>query len=471
MNVASETGDGVGGERSRDDSVVLVEPGQMPAFNKRLAALNTKARVFGLEPITVVSTEEVLYERRYENVGDDKQVAYLVSVHPSEFVEHPVRINRIRIQYPQIRLGNWRVVGKVEAIEHGNLTFSVSEKPEDVAAISRFAEHPIECEHCNTKRRRVDGFVLHDIETGGYKQVGSNCLEDFTGIDPAAALFIAKMYSLVKFAEDDFGEYGASGRANAVNTLSFLADVSFLCDHGGFVSSTKGKEMCVEATYSTASYMASFLQKEEAKDIRAKYAAERDSHLAKAAAVRKWVGEKPVEGDFDRNVKLLLQSDAISLDRKHLAFAAATVAMHNRHLGLVAQRAVPSQHIGEAGQKLTSQLTIDRVIDSPNPFARGLTFLVLMRDQNGNRVKWKTSSPAPEIAEGQGRTMEASFKVKEHSEYKGTAQTAVTHLKVVRWLDHDQTPNLDAANSASGSPAGAENEASQRAEDDASPSP
>jgi len=427
----------------RDDSIILVAPSEMAAFAKRLAVLNTKARVFGLEPITVVSTEEVLYQRRFENVSDDRQLAYLVPLRPGEFCASPIRINRIRIEYPQVRLGNWHVVGKLEAIDEGNLTFSVSREPADVAAITRFAEHPIECEHCKTKRRRVDGYVLRDAEAGSYKQVGSNCLEDFTGIDPAAALFLAKMSHVIRLAEDDLAEFGASGRSNAVSTQSYLADVSFLCDHGGFISSAKAKESQLVATYWEA---ATDFLKDAPSEIREKYHAEREKHLAKADAVRQWVAEKPGEGDFDRNVKLLLKADAISLDRKHLAFAAATVVMHNRYLGLMAQHATPSQHVGEPGQKLTAELTIDRIIDSPNPFGRGTNFLVLMRDMSGNRLKWKTSSPGQDVVKGQGRTMEASFKIKEHSDYKGVPQTGVTHLKVARWLgaDADTQPSPDA---------------------------
>jgi hypothetical protein len=431
---AEMTKEAVSGKR--EDSIVLVPVEMMPSFQKRLESLNKKAKGFGLEPIKVVSVEQAVYERKHELVGRDfdKMVNYLVPVRPGDDVEAPVLINRVRIDYPEIRLGNWRVVGKLEAIEGGNLAFCVTGDPEDAAKVTSLAECPIECEHCKTKRQRNDGYILRDQETGDYKEVGSNCLEDFTGIDPAAALFLARMYDVVRLSGEDFDEYASSGRCNALPTRAFLAHVSFCADLGGFVSTAVARDNpYLTPTYQTASQLPRAL--DESEELRDKYYSQRERHYAKADAIREWVANKPVESDFDRNVKLLLQLDVISIDRKHLALAAATLPMYNRYLGLQAEKRRPSEHIGQSGEKLTSTLTISRVIDIPNMYSSAPAVLVLMQDQKGNKLKWKTTSAPREVMDGEGRVMEASFKVKGHEDYKGVAQTSVTHLKVVRWLE------------------------------------
>ncbi len=248
------TGNTEGAERIRDDSIVLVEPGQMTAFRKRLDALNKKAIAFGLEPIRIISTEEVIYQRRYEQTGRDYDttVVSLVPVRKGAVINAPVLLNRVHIEYPEVKLGNWRVIGKLEAIEDGNLTFSISRDPANVAVLIDRADHPIECEHCKTKRIRNDGFVLRDNESGNYKQVGSNCLEDFTGINPAAALFMARMYDVVRLADSDLDEYASSGRVNAVDTRLYLADVSFLTNQGGFISAAKAQDTGLPPTYNKA---------------------------------------------------------------------------------------------------------------------------------------------------------------------------------------------------------------------------
>jgi hypothetical protein len=441
--------------KRRNDSVVLVEPGQMAGLQKRLDSLNKKAVAFGLEPIRIVSADEVLYQRKTEYIGRDmdRQASYLVPAPAGAVVEAPVLLNRLEIEYPEIKLGHWRVVGKLEAIDGGNLTFSVSRDAADVGALVERAEHPIECEHCKTKRSRNDGYLLRDAESGAYKQVGSNCLEDFTGINPATALFLARMYEVVKLADDDLGDYAASGGWNALSTHAYLADVSMLIEHDRFVSASMARDIQgLRATYDLATEIG-----RSGRNIDrvlhnlgvqpGTYWSERERHLAKAKAVCDWVAAKPEESDFDRNVKLLLRGEAILIDRKRLAFAAAAVSRYNRSLLAEIEQRKPSEHIGAPGQKMAAALTVERVIQLANPFNDGPLDLVLLRDAEGNKLKWKTASCPREIYDGGvGRQMEATFKVKEHGDYKGTHQTSVTHLKVTRWLDLDNAaePEADA---------------------------
>jgi len=418
----------------RNDSIVLIEPGQMAAFQKRLNSLNKKAVAFGLDPIKVIDAQDVLYKRKFEYVGSDmeRQLSYLAPVRKGELPQHPVMLKRIEIEYPEVKLGNWRVIGKLEAIQGGNLMFAVSRSDADVQALATRADRPIECEHCKTNRVRKDGYLLRDRESGDYKQVGSNCLEDFTGIDPAAALFLARMSDVVRIAGDELEEFGRSGRNNAVNTLLYLAAVSFVSENTGFVSSAKARDTGLNATYSEAMSLPDELEKDMA--LQAQYHAQFERHLATAEAVREWVAVKQEESSFDRNVKLLLKADAIELDRKHLAFVAAAVPMYNRTLAAATEAHKPSAHIGAPGQKMAAILTVDRVVQIEGYY--GPSDLVLMHDQDGNRLKWKTSACPQEIRNGgAGRSMEAAFKVKEHDDYKGVAQTAITHLKVTRWLE------------------------------------
>lgn len=443
MNSAPDKATG----NKRDDSIVFVEPGQMAAFQKRLDGLNKKAVAFGLDPIKIIDTKDVIYERKFEYVGRDMdmQLSYLVPVQDGARAEHPVLLKRIEIEYPEVKLGNWRVIGKLEAMEGGNLTFAVSSDADDIATLSARADRPIECDHCNTNRQRKDGYLLRNNESGDYKQVGSNCIEDFTGHDPAKALFLARMSDVVQLAEGELEEFGRSSRANAVSTRDYLANVSFITENSGFMSSAKARDLGVPATYDEALALPSAIQQN--RKLREKYVEQIERHLAHADAVRDWISTKPEESTFDRNVKLLLQADAIALDRKHLAFAAAAVPMYNRSLSAEAEARKPSEHIGTPGQKIAgSKLTVDRVVSIDGYF--GTSDLVLMHDEAGNRLKWKTSACPDEIRKGAGRTMEASFKIKEHDDYKGTAQTAITHLKVTRWLDLEQSASADVVDPA-----------------------
>ncbi len=426
------------------ESCVLIENGSMAAFLKKLDALSKKAVKFGLEPITILSQREVLYQYEFEAVGrdGDRIARSLVPVYGTGFVEHPVVLNRIELKFPEVRLGNWRVVGKIESFEGSNLVFTVTEHEDDRSTVRAYADHPITCEHCNKKRVRNDGFVLRDVEAGGFKQVGSGCLEDFTGIDPGAALFLTKMYSVIKVIEGDLDGYAGGGHSNAIAPESYLAYVSYLADHGGFVSAAKARDGGYTATYADARMLPTTMQHDE--KVARQFAEEADKHYERASKVRAWIAEKTAEGDFDRNLKILLAPDVryLKAEPKHLAFVAAAVPMYLRtHELAERQKRSPSAHVGVPGAKLNSPLTVRRVIEIANNYGPGPMYLVLMTDGAGNSLKWKSGAVPDDIRKGEGRTFEAAFKVKEHGTYQGQSQTTVTHLKLQRWLDVEEAPD------------------------------
>jgi hypothetical protein len=416
-------------EIKENESIVLIEPDQMDQFNKRLEALNKKAAAFGLTPIVVLERKEKLYERHFETIADgEKQISWLAPAPEHRTPEHPVRLIRLQLQYPIIKLGQWQVIGKIEAMDAGNLSFSVSQAPEDVASMARYAQAKwqyLQCEHCGANRFRRDVFVLRNAD-GRYKQVGSTCLQDFTGIDPGAALFLAQMSNVVRLVEGELNEWFGSGRGNCVNTLSFLAKVSFLVDNIGFVSMSKARDSGLTATCDDALDMRYVLR--DAVTL-ARWDEQREAHWDKAKQIRAWAEQLNGQNSFEANVKTLLANDTMSLKPHHRAFVAAAVSTFNRQL-VDQAAAATSRHVGRVGQKETFVVAVNRVIPIQTHF--GLSHLVLMRDKDGNALKWKASAYPKELAElAEGAFVPIAGKVKEHDDYKGQAQTVLTHVKVL----------------------------------------
>ena len=413
---------------SQQSAVVLIEPGQEPAFRKRLESLNKKAKAYGLEPIAILSATTEFFERKVEQIGrSEKLLSYLVPAQAGG-TRNPIQLKRFRIEYPTIKLGNWQVVGKVEAFEGGNLQFQVTQEVRDTEAIANFASRPIGCQHCNTKRRRKDGFVLRDQSSDAYMQVGGSCLQDFTGIDPAAALFLAKMWDVLRAEEDDLREFLGSGRRNAISTREYLAGVCFLAATSGFVSAAKARELGIPATYQEVPGLFRTLMNDE--KLRQQYCSMEEKHLATADAIQAWAAELPETSSFNANLRLLLKEDALALDPKHLAFAAASWAMYTKATAEKRDIAI-SRHVGAPGEKMTRQLTVHRTVPLETPY--GVSILVLLRDMDGNHLTWKTSACPRALLDfdDEPPSFEASFKVKKHETYKGLCQTAITHLKVL----------------------------------------
>lgn len=424
-----------GGADERLYSVVLVQPDQMGLFTHKLGLLNKKASKFGLSGIDVVETALVPYCRKFEDAGCDgeRQISYLRPATPREDPRAVFLMNRVRLKYPIVRLGNWQVVGKLEAVENGCLTFRVTEDADDAREVRERAGRAMECDHCRKARRRTATFVLREVSSGKHCQVGKGCLKDFTGIDPGAALFLARMYELVRMADEDADEFGRSQRRNAVPTERFLADVLFLSDRGGFVSASKAAERGAEPTWSEAAHIEDFLERDG--DLKKAYGESAEAVGQKAGEVRAWMLQKEAASDFDRNAKLVLEPDYLLLKARHLALAAAVVPMYRHAQSHARSERQPSRHVGGVGSKMEAEVQVERVIELANPFVRGLMFLVLMRDSDGNKLAWRSAAAPGEMVKGEGRRLRASFKVKAHGDYRGQAQTDVTHVKVVDWLD------------------------------------
>jgi hypothetical protein len=404
----------------------------MQTFQQRLGKLNQKALRFGLEEIQVTAVESVAYRRQVESVGRDgaRLLASLVEARGTgEGKGETVLMNRVSLRYPLVKLGDWTVVGKVEAVAGGCLVFCVTQEEADAAEIRSRSKSPMVCDHCRRERRRSGAFVLREDGTGNYMQVGSACLKDFTGIDPGAALFLAKLQQVIRLCDEEAEEFARSWRSNAVETMTFLADVSFLSERGGFVSAARARETGVEPTYSEASRMRSLLEHEE---LRMAYVASHDEHLKTAQAVRAWVLSKACETDFEANTKLLLESDHLMLKPRHLALAAATVAMYRKSTAEAKRVSEHSVHVGQLGHKRSGKVTVERVLELENAFSRAAMFLVLMKDEEGNRLAWKSAAVPREVVQGAGKSFEVTFKVKAHGDYKGVLQTEVSHLKVIQ---------------------------------------
>lgn len=413
---------------------VLVPVDAMGAFAKRLAQLNKKAQAYGLEPVTVESVVEGLYVRRVEPVSplSERQLERLVPFNSlrDKYSDAVIHINKIHLSYPIIKMGQWHVIGKIERIEQDNLVFSVSDDEEDRRAIAAYSQHPISCEHCNLNRLRNDGFILKNAEDGAFKQVGSGCLKDFTGIDPAAALFLAKMLTVIRGFDELDGEGGA--RASGMPLVYFLSRVVYLAETCGFVSVAKARETYAQPTCDEV--MSVDFDTRHPGYRRAAPEA-REAWEATAEAVRAWFADRAPADDFERNVALLLKQEVISFDRKHAAFAAAAVPTYMRQLAKAREAAdkAPSVHIGKPGEKMAAEVEVVRVI--PFDTAYGLSYIVLLSDSQGNQIRWKTAAAPQDVLAGTGKRLQASFRIKSHEDYKGTAQTNVTHFKVQAWSE------------------------------------
>ena len=77
----------------------------------------------------------------------------------------------------------WQFVGTIEFTELGNIIRLADSSFEGKIPV-KYLHTPKICEHCGKIRNRKDTYLIYNVDSGEFKQVGSTCLLDYTkGLD------------------------------------------------------------------------------------------------------------------------------------------------------------------------------------------------------------------------------------------------------------------------------------------------
>lgn len=88
-----------------------------------------------------------------------------------------------------VNIKSWEVLGLIEPIEGADSEYTLtSYNQKDMPEKYRELEEPSNCEHCNTKRKRKQTFVIRNKDTQEVLQVGSSCMTDFVSKDDLSFL-------------------------------------------------------------------------------------------------------------------------------------------------------------------------------------------------------------------------------------------------------------------------------------------
>ena len=93
-----------------------------------------------------------------------------------------VTLRYVLIQvYGEVIHNDWEFVAVIAHEDAGNV---IRQMKEDIEVPARYYYTDPVCEHCNTKRKRKDTYLIHNVSSDEWKQVGKTCLTEFTnGMD------------------------------------------------------------------------------------------------------------------------------------------------------------------------------------------------------------------------------------------------------------------------------------------------
>lgn len=324
------------------------------------------------------------------------------------------------------KIDDWEFVATLDIYKNGNI---VRRYNTDIDLPNRFMKSENVCEHCGTKRLRNNLYVIHNTETGEFRQVGGNCLALYTGglsmeyvaawmdgiteLESNSCVFGSKVYydvrDVVRYAyiiTEKVGYMRASDNPSLLATRDMVRIVSN--KHEGAVDELNAKlrEHGYEEKFTISDFTADV---DEVVD----------------AIIDYWFRCED-GGEFAHNVKVMLEEGYV--ESKQFGYLAYLPKGYMRHVEREAEHvkntSEPCSYYGEVSKRYKN-IDVERV-EKIASFETdyGISHIYAITICDGSRLVWKTTKY---IEDGCSKI---SFTVKSHGEYRGKMQTEVTRCSI-----------------------------------------
>lgn len=154
-------------------------------------------------------------------------------------VPHLVEFSTVEVAYEVIRkAGDWTFLAKIEFADmvDGTPRNKVSGVNLSEDHAKRFITTHMVCQHCGINRKRNATYMVQDCNDKTL-QVGSSCLQDFLGVDPAAAVNGIEFAASIAQIGEDEERWGCGSSAPRVWALDEVAAAALsLISKNGFVN-------------------------------------------------------------------------------------------------------------------------------------------------------------------------------------------------------------------------------------------
>ena len=337
---------------------------------------------------------------------------------------YPVLYTDIEVEGIAI-INGWKFVASVEHTNSGNVIHAIAN--ENIPAKYRTTE-PF-CDHCGTVRSRKETFIVKNLKSGEFKQVGRSCLKDYTGIDAEGVIAALDALHYLRASDDEL----RIPIFRYADTKCFLAFCVECVRCFGFTKKSEGGYSTAEQAvdlYTAASscYPHSRADEKKLEKAREELGFNPEKASEKVEKIVSWLNSLDSEkiSEFMHNCKVIANKSLVTF--KDFGFLAYIPVAYNREMARRAEIETnsnnPSNYIGKVGDKLIVEVTSAKCVFSGEGFY-GASFIYQFTDKAQNVIIWKTSKPL-ELEDV--KTLKGT--VKEQKEYKGIKQTVLTRCKV-----------------------------------------
>ena len=290
-------------------------------------------------------------------------------------------------------------------------------------------KNEIHCEHCGHNRYRKQSYLVLHEETGEYKEVGSTCLKDFLGHNPATFLFYAGIQDRIKDMEEEFGSYG-SGDPMSWDLLGVLTLTNAVIKKYGWTSRSEANEAQYnhESKTATADNVDYYLHTPTDKiDPRDRVEIDDEDKEIAEKTLEYFKTLESQDNDYIMNCLKLVKINRIPSRR--LGIACSMIAVYRRHVEKEIAKAneLPSEWFGNIGSKL-EDCEVVCTFKTHCETMYGTSTLYKFMDNDGNIFKTFYSGHTWSVE--QEEKVRLFGTVKKHDEWNDKKETMLTRCKV-----------------------------------------
>lgn len=339
------------------------------------------------------------------------------------------------------KINGWSFVANVEHTEKGNI---FSKALTNVEIPERYRCSDPYCEHCNTHRHRKGTFIIMNSETGEFKQVGHNCLMDYThGMSASWAAYMASLRTVFEEYEEKIdGGWSGSWSQRYFDTKEILTFTAEIVRKFGFVKNSDG-------IYSTKDRVCDWFNvwngntrywtakdidavKREMEDVNFNPDSLEAHRMADDALA--WLEKQEEKNDYMHNLKVVASLDYTTYSR--FGILVSLFPTWNKDLERVEKQKQEkvSEFVGSVGDKILVAVDSVKCVTSWSSFfgySEKETYIYKIVGKDGNIYTWKTSTWIDE----ERCPVEIKGTVKDHNVYRDVKQTELTRCRITKpWV-------------------------------------
>lgn len=284
------------------------------------------------------------------------------------------------------------------------------------------------CDHCRQDRKRERVYILRDMESGKYSQVGKSCLAGYLPGGISVAMLKA-LDVLPGMGWEDQNFFGRSPEGASIDLARFLPFVSRSIRQDGWVSRSEAQRSYPLRMSTADRAYEDYREARERQTFWTEGLFEKMFSPEDFSAARRtleyFTRECPEEcEEYERNLFVVFGSGRARI--KDLPLAASAIQHVSRKLAKESSQRMgwADAHAGKPGERLDlGEVTVEKVFSFEGMY--GMSHLHVFRDSEDRALVWKTGA----VCMMEGEKLHLTGTVKEHGEYDGRQQTVLSRCK------------------------------------------